>query len=264
MPDWAGRRRWWPLGFTLRRLVHPWLLRRRRRTISAAAALATVGPWVRPNDRGFERKRVDVPFGVRTSDFPFSPLPDSGFTAMYVGRYDEARGVLDLARAASAVVAEIPGFKMIFVGDGPMRSQLDAIAHETMPEAIEVRGRVPHEEVGRLISESSVFCMPSWGEPFGMAVIEAMSAGRPIIAAEAGALAWLVTDESGGRLVPPRDVGALAHALRELASDRVALARMGAFNRRQVEEHFDLDVVVRRWEAVYCDAISAAQPVPAR
>lgn len=258
--DWQGPRRWWPPGFTLRRMTNPWLLRRRRHSISSATVLATVGPWVTPDGRRADATSVELPFGLRTDDFPCSPLPSSGFVVLYVGRYDEARGVLDLARAARAVAPEIPGLKTIFVGDGPLRAELQAIARETEPRgSIEVRGQVRHEKVGRLMSESSVFCMPSWGEPFGMAVIEAMSAGRPVIAADAGALTWLVSDGAGGRLVPPKNVGALADAIRQLAGDRDGLARMGAFNRRQVEERFDLDVLVARWEAVYADAIRVAR-----
>ncbi len=258
--EWNAPGRWWPLGFTLRRLVDPWLLRRRRRTISSAAVLTTVGPWVRPSGRWVDAKTVHVPFGVRTTDFPCSPLPSAGFVVLYVGRYDEARGVLDVARAARAVAPEIPDLKMIFVGEGPLRGELEAIAGDTALEGrIEIRGRVPHEQVSQLMSESSVFCMPSWGEPFGMAVIEAMSAGRPVIAGDAGALTWLVSDGDGGRLVPPKDVDALADAIRQLASDRVELSCMGAFNRRQVEERFDLDVIVRRWEGVYREAMGAAR-----
>lgn len=261
MPEWHAPRRWWPLGFTLRRAVEPWLRRRRRRTVSAAAVIATVGPWVRPKGRRASTKIVDLPFGVRTADFPYSPVSSTGFTVLYVGRYDEARGVLDLAQAARAVALEIPGLKTIFVGDGPLRAGLEEVARGAVPAgSIEVRGRVRHEEIGKLMRESSVFCMPSWGEPFGMAVIEAMSAGRPVIAADAGALTWLVRDGAGGRLVPPKDVDALADAIRQLADDRDGLERMGAFNRRQVEERFDLEVLVCRWEAVYADAIRAAGP----
>ncbi len=258
MPEWQGPRRWWPPGFTLRRMLDPWLERRRRRTVSSAAALATVGPWVRPN-RLEGVKVIDIAFGVRMADFPFSPLPATGFVVLYVGRYDEARGVLDLARAARAVAPEIPDLKTIFVGDGALRALLESLAAEAPEGSIEVRGRVRHQEVGRLMAASSVFCMPSWGEPFGMAVVEAMSAGRPIIATDAGALRWIVADGRGGRLVPPRDVGALADAVRQLARDRDRLAAMGMFNRRQVEERFDLEVIVDRWEAVYGDAIRAAE-----
>jgi len=260
MLDWHGTPRWWPLGFALRRGLNPWLLRRRRRTISAAAVLATVGPWVRPSSLQAAAAVVDVPFGVMTTEFPPSPVPSSGFVLLYVGRYDEARGVLDLARAVRSVAPEIADLKMIFVGDGPLRGELEAVARETRPAAaIEVRGRVRHEDVGQLMRECSVFCMPSWGEPFGMAVIEAMSSGRAVIAADAGALAWLITEGAGGRLVPPKDVSGLADAIRDISRDRGALARMGDFNRRQAEERYDLDLIVDRWEALYADAIDAPE-----
>lgn len=253
--DWEATPRLWPIGFALRRVLTPWLMRRRRRTISSAAVLVTVGPWVRPEAGA--TKVIDLPFGIRPSEFPCERLPSLGFVALYVGRYDEARGVVDLALAARTVATEIPGFRMIFVGAGPMRDQLCEIAADPSAcGAIEVRERVHHEEVAPLLSKSSVFCMPSRGEPFGMAVVEAMSAGRAIIAANSESLAWLVVDGAGGRLVPPGDVGALADAIRELARDRETLVRMGAFNRRRVEDQLDLDVLVSRWEAVYHSAIN--------
>ena len=254
--DWDGPHRWWPIGFTLRRALNPWLSYRRRRTIASAAVVATVGPWARPRRVAAGVRIVDVPFGVQVEDFPCSPLPPAGFTILYVGRYIEMRGVLELARAVRVVAPEIPDLRAIFVGAGPLRQQLEAIARDAAPAgSIDVRDAVRHEEVSQLLRESSVFCMPSWGEPFGMAVIEAMSAGRPIIATDAGALAWLVADGAGGRLVPPRDAEALADAIRQLARDRSQLPGMGAFNRRRVEESFDLDAVVRRWEELYMSAI---------
>ena len=104
-----------------------------------------------------------------------------------------------------------------------------------------------------------MLCVPSFGEPFGMTVLEAMACARPVVATDAGGPAHLVTD-GGGRRVPPGDPAALAGALEEVLGDPGRQAAMGAHNRRLVEERHAWPRVVDRLEAAYADALADPRP----
>ena len=88
-----------------------------------------------------------------------------------------------------------------------------------------------------LMQRCAVYCLPSYGEPFGMTALEAMACARPVVATRAGGLQHLV-DDHGGRTVPPGDAPALATALAELLADPGRRASMGEHNRRRVEERY--------------------------
>jgi glycosyltransferase involved in cell wall biosynthesis len=93
-------------------------------------------------------------------------------------------------------------------------------------------------------------------EPFGRTVIEAMMAGRPVVAANAGAQPEIVLDEQTGFLTPPGDAGALADRLARLLTDDDLRARMGAAARRRVETEYSLASTVRKMEEAYDLALS--------
>jgi glycosyltransferase involved in cell wall biosynthesis len=87
-----------------------------------------------------------------------------------------------------------------------------------------------------------------------MAILEAMATARPVLAVAEGGPRTVVADGEGGYLVPRGDVEAMAERMVRLLSDRGAAERMGAFNRRRIEERYAVEVVVPRLEAVLADA----------
>jgi len=103
----------------------------------------------------------------------------------------------------------------------------------------------------------AVYCLPSFGEPFGMSALEAMACARPVVATRAGGLQHLV-DDDGGYTVPPGDAAALATALAALLADPGKRARMGQHNRRRVEEHYAWPRVTDRLEDAYGEALAWA------
>jgi L-malate glycosyltransferase len=105
-----------------------------------------------------------------------------------------------------------------------------------------------------MMQSCDVYCLPSYGEPFGMTALEAMACARPVVATDAGGLRHLVPDE-GGRKVAPGDPRALAAALRELLTDQALRRAMGEHNRRLVEERYAWPRIVSRLEEVYGEAI---------
>src|SRR4029078_4881260 len=99
---------------------------------------------------------------------------------------------------------------LTFVGDGPLRAQLEG------REGVRVIGRVAHEEVPRWLSAADVVCGPALVEPFGQALLEAMACERSVVATRIGGPPEFVTD-AAGVLVDPLDTGEIARAL-EVAS----------------------------------------------
>ena len=94
--------------------------------------------------------------------------------------------------------------------------------------------------------------MPSTREAFGMVLIEAMASALPVVASRIdGVTDEIVADGRDGLLVPPRDTGALADAIRRLLVDRDGAAAMGAHARESVVGRYGLDVARQRWVEAY-------------
>jgi glycosyltransferase involved in cell wall biosynthesis len=139
---------------------------------------------------------------------------------LYAGRLSAEKGVLELVEAAE-------GLPLVIAGDGPLR--------ERVPGA---RGFVPHDELQRLYDRAAVVVCPSRREGFGVACLEAMAHGRPVVATRVGGLRDLVVDGETGLLVPPRDVEALRAALERLLADPELRRRLGAAGRTRAAERF--------------------------
>jgi glycosyltransferase involved in cell wall biosynthesis len=105
-----------------------------------------------------------------------------------------------------------------------------------------------------------VFVLPSHVENFPITVLEAMSAGRAVVASRVGGVPDQIEDGVGGLLVPPRDPGALAAALGQLAHDRALRERMGALNARRARERYDSPVVFGRLSALYDRLLGTDRP----
>ena len=104
-----------------------------------------------------------------------------------------------------------------------------------------------------------VYCLPSYGEPFGMTALEAMACARPVVATDAGGLRYLVPDEGAARCpraMPPRS----PPPCDELLADPRCARAMGEHNRRVVEERYAWSRVVDRLEDLYREAIASPRP----
>ena len=132
---------------------------------------------------------------------------------------------------------------LTFVGDGPLRTQL-----EGRPR-IALAGRVPHDEIPRHIADAHVVCQPSLVEPFGQALLEAMACGRSVVATTIGGPPEFVPPEAG-ILVDPADEDALIDALRRAAR----LPRPNQAARAAAATH-DVNEQARRLEAILEQAV---------
>lgn len=191
-------------------------------------------------------------------------LPESaseGANIVSVGRLVPKKG-FDLLIQAFARLNRAD-LRLIIAGDGPERAALQALAErEGIADRVDLLGAKPHGEALEVIRSSAIFALPcrtsSTGDRDGIPVVlmEAMAAGKPVIAGQLETIAELVEDGKSGLLVPPDDVNALIEALRKLVDNPAAGRAMGLAGRKRVAEEFSDAINWDRLEA----AIDAARP----
>lgn len=240
------------LGRAVRRIED----RHHARTLARAARLLVTGRPARDAlHPSLQRRCVEVPYGVDTSLFAPTPLPDEPVVLFYSVLLPR-KGYATLLRALPLVRRRIPKVRLVIAGADPRgvseRILADA-ASAGVADAITLTGPVAHRDAPALFARARVFCQPSDGEPFGMTILEAMSCGRPVVATAAGGVPGFVRDRVNGRLVPPGDERLLADALVQTLIARDA-ADIGARNRTLAVERFDWERVVDGIEAAYAAA----------
>jgi glycosyltransferase involved in cell wall biosynthesis len=185
-------------------------------------------------------------------------LPPGGAVIGAIGRLASG-GVkgLDLVLAAAAQVRrQRPDLHVLLVGEGPRRAFLEAEAgRQGLREVVHMPGTVQDVRVPLALMDVFVFAS-RWNEGFGLSLLEAMAAGRPVIASRTGAIPEIVEDGREGLLVPVEDPAAIAAAITRLLGDAGAAAAMGARGRRRVAEAFDEARAAEALEAVYLEVIS--------
>ena len=140
-------------------------------------------------------------------------------------------------------------------GDGPQRAALEAQAAGLgLAGAVRFLGR--RADVGDLLAACDVFALPARREGLGVAALEAMAAGRPVVASAVGGLGEAVIDGRTGLLVAPGDAAALATALRRLVSEPALRAALGAAGPARVAEGFLPEQMVAAYERLYRDILA--------
>lgn len=143
---------------------------------------------------------------------------------------------------------------LVIAGHGPLDRELkDMAASLGLGEKVRFLGLRP--DMPTVMNALDVFALISHAEPFGMVVIEAMAAGKPVIATKAGGIPEIVDDGEQGLLIPPRTPGAVAGALLAL-EDGALRSKLGAAGRRKVREAFTVETMFRRTMAFYEDCLS--------
>jgi glycosyltransferase involved in cell wall biosynthesis len=177
-----------------------------RYVVRRAAAVIAVSDYLRreletkiPEARG---KTEVIDSGVDLDRFAVTPAPPDGPRYLCIASLIERKNVVRLADA----FARVEQGTLTFVGDGPLRDQLEG------RDGVELVGRIPYDRIPEQIAASQVVCQPSLIEPFGQALLEAMACGRSVVATRIGGPPEFVPADAGV-LVDPADEDALAAAL---------------------------------------------------
>lgn len=222
-----------------------------------AAAILLTTPAARARLRqtkSVERKLFMLPHGVDDAAFATHPAFEDPLAknVLFFANLLRRKGIFTLLDAFDAVVATFPDAILTIAGGG---DELAAVRQDvaSRPWAANVRllGNVARGEVAQLLSSASVYCLPSYDEPYGMSVLEAMAASRPVVATRGGGLGYLLASD-GAIGVPPRDSGALARALiAVLGAPAEVRAAMGEANRRAILSTYAWHSVIPRLEDIY-------------
>lgn len=172
-------------------------------------------------------------------------------TAIYVGRLSPEKGLSDLLHAWASVKASTTRrTRLQLIGDGPQEKELRALASALgVSDTVEFSGHC--DDVPAELAMANLFVLSSYAEGNSNAILEAMSAGLPIVATRVGGAAIQVGRDGERFLVPPGDRQALADALLELVEDEALRFRLGAAMRARVESVFAIDRVAAIYERAY-------------
>jgi glycosyltransferase involved in cell wall biosynthesis len=211
-----------------------------------------------------ERTRT-IPYGVDVNAFaprPDAPevrarlgVPQDAFLVLAVGRLVEKKGFAHLVEAA----ARTGGVRVVIAGEGDLRGPLELQVRATNAP-VTLAGALPRDLVAAALSEADVVVVPSVVDGAGNVdglpnvLLEAMAAGRPLVASRVAGIPQVIDDGRNGLLVPAGDTRALAEALRRLLREPDTRARLGEEARRTAVRELSWEVAARRFEEGYAQA----------
>jgi len=176
-----------------------------------------------------------------------------------VARLAPDKGLEYLIEAAAILLRTGRRIRVAIAGEGPTRDRLEQMARN-----LDVTDRVVflgfREDVGDLLAACDLVVLPSLREGLSMALLEAMAAGKPIIATSIGSQREMASHADIAWLVRPADTLALTEAILRLAEDRPLMARLGSCARAVYENHYTEDRMLHSYRQLYFDLLSAKLP----
>lgn len=199
-------------------------------------------------EHGYGKKTLVVPTGVDAEFFsPGSETASPVFRVCYVGRVELAKGVGYLLQAWKRLA--LPGAELVLVGE--VKSHMETILKDYADCGVRLTGALPPHEVARTYRESSLFVLPSPMEGLAQVLLEAMASGLAVVATDRTGANDCMTDGKEGRIVPARDVDALAEAILWCYRHRGETLEMGRAARARIESWFTLEHYNQRVIALY-------------
>jgi glycosyltransferase involved in cell wall biosynthesis len=111
------------------------------------------------------------------------------------------------------------------------------------------------DDIPQFLQSIDVFVLPSLSEGLPLSVLEAMAAGKPVIATNVGGVSEVVQDQRTGFVVPPKDPETMANRILQVMADQAMAERLGRAGREKVERDFSLDTMTQQYEALYEEAL---------
>jgi glycosyltransferase involved in cell wall biosynthesis len=207
--------------------------------------MLTSAPWLDPS------KLSVIHNGIDPAPFQNTPpldlgLPADAVVVGFVGRFVDWKGVLTLADAWRLVEPDLPNAHLVLAGEGECEGEMRA----RLDEARRVHWIGFRDDVPAVMRALDVLAFPSVMEGFGIAAVEAMAAGVPVIGGDAAALPEVVGHEEQGLLVPPHHREALMAAIMRLVRDPDLRRTLGEAGRRRVEREFTEARMIDEYERV--------------
>lgn len=239
----------------------------RRYPLALRAVLGLSGRIVAPSDSHLAKVTTQLPGladraesihnGIRLEEFATSRRgPDAGRRPegrylLTIAAHNPKKGLDVLLSAFARVADRHPDVRLVLLGDGPLRDQLEAQASRLeLGERVRFLGTRGRAETIELLQGCAVLVLASRAEPFGLAVLEALACGRPVVATRVGGIREIVRDGVDGLLVEPDDPAALAAAIDTFLDDPEAGRRCGRAGPLRAQE-FTAEANTLEYESLF-------------
>ncbi len=231
-----------------------------RFTLDKADGVTTVSNYLRDETHKVIETNKDIeviPNFIDLKRFDAHPCPDAQalhggsdeLLLVHTSNFRPVKRVGDVVEAMALVAKDI-SVKLLLIGDGPDRPAIeDRVRELGLAERVSFLGS--QESVERILPCADVFVLPSIYESFGLAALEAMASGLPVVATNTGGIPEVVEDGVTGFLVSPRNPKALARAIREMALNPERRKSMGRAARARAERLFDIRRILPTYVAHY-------------
>ncbi len=202
-------------------------------------------------------QKVDIIYnGVDTQNFQSDPLVFSQgrnsqiFRVLCISRLTERKGIKYLVGAIKLLDPKYPLLRLKIVGEGDAKKDLEKQTESlNLQEKIEFAGRMKHDKLPKIYSDSHIFVLPSLNEGMSNTMLEALASGLPIIATDTGGTKELVEDGGNGFIVNMKDSQDIAEKIERLINDRELCSEMSKKSRGRAEELSWKSVAEKYWEA---------------
>ncbi len=207
-----------------------------------------------------------IPNGIDVDHFsqqaePWPQYQDGKTNIIFVGRLEKRKGLRYLLEAYGRLKWDNPDLRLLVVGPGnPDKDSYHVLGSQNLQD-VEFLGRVPYEDLPRYYASADIFCSPATGgESFGIVLLEAMAAGKPVVASDIEGFRGVMQDGEQGLLFLNKNVESLASQLQTLIRDPETRGSMG-HQGRATAEGYRWEVVASRVEQYYQECIKSANGV---
>jgi len=172
---------------------------------------------------------------------------ENKITLLFVGNLRKAKGMHIIP-----ALLDMLGSKYELLYTSGMKNNRTIIKHGNA----HCVGSVVHDEIPALYNSADILISPSIREGFGLAIVEAMACGLPVVASNCSAIPELIIDGKGGFLCEPGDVNDFAYRIKTLANTQILRKEMGEFNRTIAIEKFHIDLMIDRYKLLFEEVLS--------
>ena len=235
-------------------IIRPWWGRIHGRIAVSGAALRLVG-------KQFAGRYRIIPNGVECEFFangrPIPEFTDGKRNIVFLGRLEKRKGLPFLLEAFALVKRDFPDTRLVVAGDGGLRSVCELYVERNRLADVIFTGYVADEARPDYYKTADIYCAPNTGgESMGLVLLEALSAGAPIVASRIDGFRDVLQEGREGFMVPPRDSEALAMALKRLLADQSLRKKMGG-QAQKTAQRYDWESVSARIIDYYRECIAA-------
>jgi glycosyltransferase involved in cell wall biosynthesis len=228
-----------------------------RRALKKARLITGASKFLLEQTAAFEPsvrdKLVRIPFGVKINrPEPVALKKDGPVKIIFAKQFYPVYAPEMVIRGFAEAVRSVADMQLLMIGGGPLQEEMQGLVKVlNLDRSVEIRGWVEMTEAEALIAEADIMVMPSQRESFGVAALEAVAAGLPVIATRVGGIPEIVENETNGLLIEPGDEKALTEAIIRLAENPDLRIKMGEAGRKIAKERFDFENCLDMMEDVY-------------